>query len=67
MYTVKYWPNWAGGEPRQFSRETLGETRRKLVYWLSFDSGMPVLIQRDGVRLSCVALIEGREEAWDNG
>ena len=62
MFTVMYWPDWAGGEPRQFSRKSLSETLERLTYWLSFDSDMDILICKDGVRLSVVAFLEGHVE-----
>ena len=62
MFTITYWPDWAGGEPRQFSRESFEGARSRLDYWLSFDPDMAIVVRKDGVRLLVSAFLEGREE-----
>jgi len=62
MFTVTYWPNWAGEELRQFCRASFEDARSRLVYWLQFDPDMDILIRKDDVRLSVSAFLEGREE-----
>ena len=64
MYTVTYWPDWAGGELRQFKRESFKDARARLVYWLQYDPTMKVAVHKDGARLSVTALLDNREEPW---
>lgn len=52
MYIVQYWPDWAGGEIRQFTRDTFAEAYERLCYWLAFDPDMRYVVYEDSARMS---------------